>query len=56
MTIMHGFMFENGNMRIGMFQGPLPEGWYDSPEKAKRAVAPKEEKRPILKLKKKRNG
>lgn len=57
MTIMQGFRLdERGRMIIGRFNcETLPEGWFDSPEKAdpKPVV---EEKRPTLKLKGKRNG
>lgn len=55
---MEGFRIENGKMRIGIFNNELPQGWFDAPDKAERAVSPPkvEEKRPILKLKKKRNG
>jgi hypothetical protein len=56
-TILQGFRIENGQMRIGVFNNDLPEGWFDSPTKAERAVNPPPPpvKRPTLKLKKARN-
>lgn len=53
MGIMQGFKLDAmGKMQIGVFNEPLPEGWFDSPTKAERSVNPPEPpKRPILTLK-----
>lgn len=40
MTILNGYRIENGKMRIGTFNTDLPQGWFDAPDKAERAVNP----------------
>jgi len=49
---MYGYKLENGKMRVGNFNGELPEGWFDAPDKAERAGKP--EPRPVLTLKRKK--
>lgn len=51
---MYGYKIENGKIRVGNFNGELPEGWFDAPDKAERAVNPVPEPRPVLSLKRKK--